>query len=287
MKAMSMVKRGALSVSASIMSSLGAPRRRQARLVPPLTRTAFLASIPPARSVLELGPFDVPLMHGAGVAYFDVLDQEGLRRRAVQEGRNPDGCPKIDHVSPNGDLMVIRDRFDQVFSSHVVEHQHDLIRHLVDVAGLLNDDGLYCVIVPDKRYCFDHFVPESSLDDVIDAADRGPARRVERAIEHVHFDMAHNSALKHWVGLHGQRITAGEGAQQALADDLSRYRAGEYRDVHASKFTPGSFMAITDALYRSGRSPLKPLAVYDTRVGEQEFYAILAKSEPLSSFAKV
>ncbi|MFS0774376.1 methyltransferase domain-containing protein [Sphingomonas sp. 1P08PE] len=277
--AVSTVKRGLISASASVVSSLVADRRRRAGLAPPITRAAFLASIPAASSILELGPFDAPLMRGAGVAYFDVLDQDGLRQRAIQEGRDPAGCPRIDHVSPTGDLTVIKTSFDQVFSSHVIEHQHDLVRHLADVARLMHDGGLYCIIVPDKRYCFDHFAAETDLADVLEAADHGPARRVEQAIEHVHFSMAHSSALKHWLGLHGQPITSGEAAQRLLDEDLHRYRSGEYRDIHASKFTPAGFMSVMTALHGTGRSPLRPVVVHDTRVGEQEFYAVLAKAD--------
>lgn len=268
-----LAKRSALSVLAPVVASARYSTRRREGLLTPVTRAEFLASTPAGKSILELGPFDAPLMRGSGIAYFDVLDRNGLQRRAVQEGRDPAGCPVIDYVSATGDLSMVQGKFDVVFSSHVIEHQHDLIGHLNAVDDLLRPGAAYHLIVPDKRYCFDHFTPESSLNDALVAADEGAAGGVERAIRHVHFDLAHNDALKHWFGFHGNKLASS--SEENCKDDIARYRGGEYRDIHAFKFTPGSFASIMTELYRSGRSLLRPVKVYDTRIGELEFYAVL------------
>jgi SAM-dependent methyltransferase len=89
--------------------------------------------------------------------------------RAASAALDGSLTPNIDFVSPNGDLGIIDQKFDIAFSSHCIEHQADLIRHLQHVARILHPDGRYFLIIPDKRYCFDHFLHESSLSDVVSA----------------------------------------------------------------------------------------------------------------------
>ena len=273
-----LVKTPVIATLASTAAIIGASKRRRDRLLPPMTRSNFLKTIPATGAVLELGPFDVPQMIGDDVAYFDVLDQDALRIRAVQEGRDPAGCPVIDYVSDCGDLSVVPGPFDAVFSAHVIEHQHDLIQHLVDVHRLLKPGGRYYLVVPDKRYCFDHFLKPSTIEDVTAMTDRGPAANVERAIHDVYHNLAHNHALKHWLGLHGARLTTPATAKAESDTAIALYRDGNYRDVHACHFTPSSFQAILTGLHASGRSPLRPVAVHDTRFGDLEFFAVLEAS---------
>jgi hypothetical protein len=141
--------------------------RTEGRIASPAAhRAGFLAMIPKDRPILELGPFFAPTMTGESVRYFDVLDQEQLRSRARYMGLPDERSPHIDFVSPTGDLSIVTDKFDTV-SSHCVEHQADLGKHLIDVASILNMGGRYYLLIPDKRYCFDHFLGESTITDVL------------------------------------------------------------------------------------------------------------------------
>jgi hypothetical protein len=45
--------------------------------------------------------------------------------------------------------------------------------------------------------------------------------------------------------------------------------------VHAWQFTPGSFRELLGMLHAGGDSPLRPLRVYETPHGRNEFTAIL------------
>jgi len=275
--AKTIVKKAVVGPVAAAVSTLNSAKRQQDGLLPPISRSAFLDSIPKLRSVLELGPFDVPQIVGPGAAYFDVLNQEELRKRAVQEERDPAGCPVIDYVSECGDLSIVPVPFDAVFSAHVIEHQYDLIQHLVDVYRILKPGGSYYLIIPDKRYCFDHFLKTSSIDDVVEAASGGSAKNVERAIRDSYHNLSHSIPWKHWLGLHGQRIDY-RGMDKADCEPaIESFRAGKYRDVHTFHFTPSSFHAILSGLFALGRIPLRPVAVHDTRFGVQEFFAVLER----------
>ncbi|HVK82191.1 MAG TPA: hypothetical protein VM915_16430 [Verrucomicrobiae bacterium] len=56
-----------------------------------------------------------------------------------------------------------------------------------------------------------------------------------------------------------------------------------YIDTHAWQFVPDSFREITRLLYELGYSSLKPLRVYDTAHGWNEFYAVLEKTRENST----
>ena len=130
-------------------------------------RDRFLQLVPRGVSILEIGPFNQPVVFGNNVKYFDLFDCNQLIERAREIGLEFDKVPHVDYVQPFGDLSIVGERFDAVISSHLLEHQPDLIRHLQQVERLFDGAGLYFLVVPDKRYCFDHFIPESSIADVL------------------------------------------------------------------------------------------------------------------------
>ena len=117
--------------------------------------------------ILEIGPFFAPCLEGPQVTYFDVLGKQDLIRRALELGYDTDRIPEIDYVSPTGDLSIIDRRFPALLSSHCIEHQPDLIAHLQKTYALLEPGGCYYLMIPDKRFCYDHFLGESNLAEVL------------------------------------------------------------------------------------------------------------------------
>ena len=263
-----------ISRTGSLLQSLSPP---PARLAQPISRATFLRDIDPA-DCLEIGPFDNPQIKGDGVRYFDVLDTESLRKRARRHGRSFSGVPRIDFVSPTGTLGVIDERFRSVFSAHVVEHQPDLVRHFQDVARILEPGGIYHVVCPDKRYCFDHFIPLSSLDEVLHAHRTGRTNNAPATIRNHVANITHNRAWKHWLGWHGRpKIADDPGIATIAAVECARAARGEYVDVHAWMFTPATFRDIVGTLCREDLIPFTLTLVTQTRFGEQEFFARLLR----------
>jgi SAM-dependent methyltransferase len=240
-------------------------------------REGLIGEVRRQPSVLEIGPFCNPVVRGRNVAYFDVLDREALRARAVAIGQDPAGVPAIDFVAPDGDLSGIGRRFAAVISAHCIEHQPDLVRHLTQVATLLEPGGHYFLIVPDRRYCFDHFLADSTLAGVLAAHREGRrVHRLESVIEHRALT-THNWVDRHWAGDHldpAYHATIVARARGAIAEFEAAQ--GAYVDVHAWQFTPASFRALIGQLHQGGWSPLAPLRVYETPRGRNEFTAILA-----------
>ncbi len=241
-------------------------------------RADFIALAEMGNAILEIGPFCSPAIRKKGVKYFDILDQKLLKERAKEHKLNPTYIPYIDYVSSNGDLSIVDEKFDIVFSSHAIEHQPDLIKHLRDVNSILRPEGSYFLIIPDKRFCFDHFIAETTLEDVISAHHETARRhRLHSVIEHLAFT-THNDPRRHWSGDHGDRLQSGTRDKIDSAVRYWRENPDSYIDVHAWQFTPANFRPIIADLNFLSYSDFYPYRVYDTPYGHLEFMAILRKN---------
>lgn len=216
-------------------------------------------------NVLEIGPLDRPVIRFA--KYFDILPTEGVREYAANVGRNPAKVPEIDYHSPGGDLSVIPERFDSVVSCHCIEHQPDIIRHLRQVHDLLNPGGAYWLVVPDRRFCFDYFIPDSSAEDM--RAARGNTRHTLNTLIRHATRTGHNRAMLHWLGFHGEPRGGDEVAIR------EKHESGDYVDAHAWQFTPDSFAKCMTAL--ESETGLSVEVVNRTIPAMQEFTAVLRR----------
>lgn len=244
------------------------------------TREDFAALallVAPAEDVLEIGPFVRPLLRG--VRYCDVLTTEELRARAATLGEDPIRVPAVDFtVDLDLGLAAHGRRYAAVMSSHVVEHQPDLIRHLLDVSESLKPGGRYFLLIPDCRYCFDHFLAPSRVSDVVLAHVEHHTRHTLRSvIEHRVFT-THNEARRHWAADHGDRLVD---FRERLVSALREYHQSQennvYVDVHAWQFTPESFCGTVEASAVMFDVPLIVERLYPTRRNSLEFWAILRR----------
>ncbi len=239
-------------------------------------REGLIALLKQEPSVLEIGPFCNPVVRGKHVRYFDVFNTKDLKARAKAEGYKYSRAPKIDYVSPNGDLSVINETFTAAVSAHCIEHQPDIIRHLKQVGRLLEPGGRYYLIVPHKSYCFDYFIAESTIAQMIGAHLEGrTAHRLASIIEHRALT-THNDPIRHWNGDHSDaayEATIVARARPAIAEYNA---AGDgYIDVHAWQFSPASFTTTLGQLHQLGLSPFTVMAAFETPKPRNEFTAIL------------
>lgn len=250
--------------------------RAAGKVASPLAlRENLLAFIGDDRPILEIGPFCDPLKRGPNVEYLDVLDAARLRARALRTGRDPSRCPERIHYV--GGLEQVGRRFDAVLSSHAIEHQPDLLGHLNQVERILAPGGAFFLIIPDKRYCFDHFIAESTIAGVLQAAREKRTRHTLASVIEHRAMTTHNDALRHWRGDHGDTTPVRARRVQLAIDEYDRSNGG-YVDVHAWYFTPPSFRFITESLYRLGLTRLRATGVYHPAFGRNEFCAILQVS---------
>jgi SAM-dependent methyltransferase len=246
-------------------------------------RAAFLRLLPASGPLLEVGPFCTPwpAPPGRRVHYLDIMPTEALRAAAsALPWGDASRVPEIDYVwhgQPYREL--VQERFDAVLSSHCIEHQPCLVSHLADLASVLAPGGRVFLVVPDHRYAFDHFIPESTLVDVLASyAERRPGH-APRTVIAQHLLQTHNDAVAHWRGEHGADPRAAP-ADQALVGRIAEAlraarRTGLPHDLHAWQFTPAGFRSLFDAMAAVGLSPFRVERLYPTLHDSGEFYAVL------------
>ena len=254
---------------------------------------------------LEISPWNALLLRGDSVKYFDAADSETLLKTAAEAGKTNQGVPaKIDFVSPNGDLGVVDENFDIVFSSHVIEHTPDLVEHFNQVSRILNPGGLYVMCIPDKRYCFDHYHSESMLSEVIEASVNKRKFPSLASVINQGFTLTHNSARVHWRGKHGERYghrnapfpdrlkvkildeyfgdDGKDNRRETLLRCIEKYNEarerGEYINTHNWRFTPENFRYIADMLNDLKFIDLPLYRCCNTIWGRLEFIAMLEKT---------
>jgi len=239
-------------------------------------RNAFAALVPRDARALEIGPFHWPLLSGPNVKYFDVLDRDALVVRAQQIGFPTDHVPaEIHFVSPHGDLGIVDGTFDVVLSSHAIEHQPNLVGHLQAVERLLVPGGAYFVLVPDKNYCFDHFLAESTIAQILHAHhSHRQIHTLQSQIEDVALT-THNDTESHWKGIHGEQSHSLERIRQCV----TRYvdHPDQYVDVHAWCFSPASFRRNMALLRELSYTNLRVMRIFPTLRNANEFWAVLGK----------
>ncbi len=248
-------------------------------------RAAFLGLVPPDRSLLEIGPFCTPAFRAPAhrVCYLDAFTTDELRELARgMSWADPARVPEIDFVWQGENYRELMGReFDVVFSSHNVEHQPCLVTHLAEVSSVMRRGGLFLLAIPDKRYCFDHFLPESTIAEVLDAFLSERRDHAAKSIVQGRMMHTHNETQRHWHGDHGDdpcRRAVDEGLVASVRQVISDYRSRTgYLDAHAWQFTPASFRRIMQILIRAGLVNLSVERVYETINGSNEFYAVLAK----------
>jgi hypothetical protein len=129
------------------------------------------------------------------------------------------------------------------------------------------------LFIPDKRYCFDHFIPESTIADILDAQGR-KIHTLRSVIEHRAM-VTHNEPARHWMADHGAPAMAVNAATIKLAHDEFEAARGTYIDVHAWQFTPMSFEANMGLLNSLGLIELRVDRLYPTMRWHNEFSAVL------------
>ncbi len=236
-------------------------------------RDTFLNLLLLKHTFLEIGVFDRPSLEflrdeTRTIHYADWLSKEELVRRASQlPGRNPDRVPDIQWILAQGyDQITLK--YDAVVSHHCVEHQPDLIRHFINIHSILEPGGCYFFTVPDKRRCFDQFIQETTIVDVLEAY------YLERKSPSFKSVLEHRCFINH-------TYPNGDNPYQCKDPSLKvkfnrvfeEYKSSPYIDVHCWQFTPYSFKELYNQLTSlEFLPPYSELRVYQ---GTNEFYVSL------------
>jgi len=225
--------------------------------------------------ILEIGPFFSPLIRSENSRFADVLDRDALMKRATEVGGDPKLVPKIDWVIDSGQLINPPYEFANCISSHVLEHQPDLISHLKQVYDLLPKGGRYFLLIPDRRYCFDSFLPNSSPGEIIGAYLEKRTRHPLRSIIEHRVLASHNDPYKHWENFNGEDNASVQSLRQAIKEFETA--ENKYIDVHSWYFDPESFRQTMILLNKLSLVSFEIERLYYTRRYSNEFWVVLRK----------
>lgn len=231
-------------------------------------------------SILEIGPYMSPLVTGLKVDTFDVLTKEELVSRAISEGGPSYLIPDVTWVGPEASNQYIRAKYDLILSSHVVEHQIDLIAHFQNVSSLLNPNGYYAALIPDHRYCFDHFNLPSTIIDVLMAHIVQNGNHSLKNFLEDRLTTGHNETNRYWKKDAGAPKITGKTFSDitALVGEYTEAVSKEiYVDVHAWKFTDQTFIDIFSKLKKLNLLNLNVVRVVPAKHGNNEFWVLIRK----------
>lgn len=229
----------------------------------------------PGGAALEIGPAHNAILakrDGYRTKTVDYLDRAGLvEKYRTFEQYSPDDIEEVDFVLPAGARMsdVIKERFDLVLASHVLEHTTSLIDFVNDCTRLLAASGVLSLVVPDHRYCFDRFRERSSIGRVIDVSlDPPPVHTVGTMADFTLNAVKHRDTTS-W--------TAGHAGKYRFVHDLEAVRTktaearGEtYIDVHNWVFSPNHLRLLLQDLHALGLISVRESAFQDT-IGHEFF----------------
>ncbi|MCG8638760.1 MAG: class I SAM-dependent methyltransferase [Desulfobacterales bacterium] len=247
-----------------------------------LRKKKILQYIDKAGCGLEIGPSHNPIApkkNGYNVHIIDHLSREDLKLKYKEDNSvNLDNIEEVDFVwkgESYADLTGKQKYYDWIIASHVIEHTPDLIGFLQDCSTILKDDGVISLVVPDKRYCFDHFRPISGISKVLDHHIQknkypSPGTVLEGYLNAV--SMSGNIA---W----NAKETGDYKFIFSLEDTLNSMKSVQedkaYVDVHSWCFVPHSFRLLIHDLFSIGLIPFQEMAFSPT--DGCEFYLTLSR----------
>ena len=252
----------------------------------PSLRQRFVARYAPkAGPGLEIGPSVNPLARktdGFRVDILDHADAPTLRAKYRDVGANLDNIEDVDFVwrgEPLTETVGQRGCYDWIIASHVIEHTPDLISFLVECQALLSETGRLILVVPDKRYCFDHLQSLSSTGDALDAHQLGRTRPSPGRVFDHHSNAVSKgrSAVLAWHRHAPGRLRFIHAMDAVRGAWRNAQDGKEYIDVHNWHFTPESFQLLIDDLRELG---LLELGIIDGPTGSGvEFCVCLQRSD--------
>jgi SAM-dependent methyltransferase len=247
-----------------------------------ITRKKFIGLLNPDSSILEIGPFDKPFVDKniyKNVLYADYLSSSELKKRAQKlydkgAAYFPQNIPDIKFILSKTALADINEKFDYVFSSHLIEHQIDLVSHLRDVYSILNPNGKYMLIIPDKRFIFDCLLPETQISEIIERFYKKENKHsLKNVIEHRLMTVFKPLMFLKFYKYKSKNFFSRDSLNLAIKE----YEDNNYIDVHSMQFTPDSFKYICEHLLHLRLIDFKIENIFKTNFSSFEFFVILKK----------
>ena len=237
---------------------------------------------------LEIAPLHNPIMRKSrwDVSYVDIVPIEQLIEHYDHDPNVPnEQIAPVDFpltgadgvIRPLSEVAKAKAPYAWVVASHVIEHVPDLITWLDDIAALLRDGGALVLAIPDTRYTFDAYRPQTTVGQMLQAHHQGDVIPSVRAVYDYLRSASTISAAQAWAG---ERSTLEDSRIHDLPIVMKRLenaKNGTYIDSHVWTFRPSTFIEQINELGRLGLCEFVVESVLNTRPGQLEFYAVLRR----------
>lgn len=252
-----------------------------------INRQQFTNKIDKNKLTLEIGAYHSPIINPKvhnNIYFLDVFDKNTLIENSKNNPLvNPDTIVDVDYIwsGQKYDELIIDKKFDQVISSHNIEHQPNLIKFFNNISSILKPHGLVYIYIPDKRYCFDYFRGESDIIDILSANIRQDDKPQISTILDFKVKHGHMDKTRYWNNDPGINNTNDLNHLITVYTEVNNIYNNnnyEYIDAHVWTFTPQSFVKNINLIYSMKLIDLNIIFCSDTEQDSLEFYAILQKN---------
>lgn len=237
---------------------------------------------------LEIAPLSRPIACKPDwdVSYVDIVPTDQLIEHYANDPAVPnDEIVAVDYplTDANGTIHTLAEvagagaPFDWVIASHVIEHVPDLITWLGDIATLLRDDGALVLAVPDMRYSFDAYRPQTTVGQMLQAHHQGDVVPSVRAVYDALHTASSITAVEAWAGRRTGLKKSRIHPQSQVMPLVERAKKGQYVDSHVWTFRPSTLIEQINELGRLGLCEFVVEKVRNTRPNQLEFYAVLRR----------
>lgn len=233
---------------------------------------------------LEIGPAHRPLAakrDGFDVQIVDHLSTEELRAKYAPHGLDVDAFEEVDfvwHGEPFADLIGAEHAYDWIIASHVLEHMPDPISFLLGCERVLRPSGVLSLVLPDKRYSFDHYRPLSTTGGLLDALYEKRVRPTPgNVVDHIS-SAVHRSGDIAWLPGDDRPLAVVHSVEDIRNVWAEASETDHYMDVHVWTFVPESFHLIVKNLWTLG---VTTLGIAGEFRGKDEFFVSLTPGHPI------
>lgn len=230
---------------------------------------------------IEIGPSHAPIApkkEGYRVDIIDHMSQEDLLKKYQDHNVNLNNIEEVDYVwngQTYAELTGKSKHYDWIIASHVIEHTPDLIDFLINCDVILKDEGVLSLVIPDKRYCFDHFRPTTGLSSIIDKHFSKNTIHSAGTVAEYFLNVATKDGELGWHAHTDGTFKLVHTLEDAYNSMQAVRENKSYIDVHAWCFVPHSFRLLIHDLYNLGLISFREVSFKPT--DGYEFYVTLSR----------
>lgn len=222
-----------------------------------MDKNRILRGISPDQLGIEIGPWFNPVApkrDGFNCLSLDVYPTEVLKSKAASDKNiTEDQLDHIETVDLVGSSVEIANvanekglsgRVDYIVSSHNLEHIPNPIKFLQGCASTLKVGGILTMVIPDKRTCFDHFRPHTTLGDWLEAYFQERAKpTLKQVFDGCQLNGLHNGSGVFDLTVTSADITPTNNIFLGYNFWMDQVRTGnkDYNDAHCWTLTPTLF----------------------------------------------